>query len=46
MHATASVEDYLWELGSLFYHVGSKDLTQVFGLGGKHLYPLNYLAGP
>ena len=43
MYATASVED---RVGSSLYHVGSKDLTQVLGHGGKHLYPLNHLAGP
>lgn len=29
-------------VGSLL-HVGPMDQTQVVGLGGKHLYPLNHL---
>lgn len=27
-----------------FYHAGPRDLNQIFSLGGKHLYPLRYLA--
>lgn len=45
-HITASVQmlnDIFGELG-LSYHVTSRDKTETTRFGGKHLYPLGYLA--
>lgn len=38
-------EKNLWVL-DLFYHLGSKDQTQVISLGGKCVYLLSHLTGP
>jgi hypothetical protein len=38
-------EDNFWESVFLFNYVGTRNETQVIGLGGKHFYPLTCLAG-
>jgi hypothetical protein len=46
--ATASLwkSEQLQGVGSLLFHVGSGDQTQVTGLGGKHHYPLPISMAP
>jgi hypothetical protein len=49
MYAVASLwwsEDNLWELVCSIFHVGLRDHTEVFWLGGKHPYRLSNFADP
>jgi hypothetical protein len=40
------LEDKLWELVLSFYHVGSRDQTQVIRLGVRCIFLLSHLARP